>query len=84
MNKYNVYILSSRVSKKSYVGITNDIDRRLREHNSGKHFYTKRHVPWVVIHLEEYASLKEARAREVFLKTTSGRRLLKKIFARAG
>lgn len=77
---YIVYILKSSILNKGYVGFTNNLSRRIDEHNSGKHFYTKRHKPWVVIHQEEFQSFKEARTREKFLKSTSGRRFLKRIF----
>ena len=79
---FTVYILKSLVAKKSYVGMTNNTERRLKEHNSGKHFYTKRHMPWEIIHKEQLSTLKEAKAREKYLKSTSGRRLLKKLFQR--
>lgn len=62
--------------------MTNDLIRRLSEHNSGKHFYTKRYCPWVMIYSEEYDSLKEARAREKYLKSSSGRRFLKELFSK--
>ncbi len=77
---FAVYVLMSKTVKKSYVGVTNDIKRRLQEHNSGKHFYTKRYTPWEVVHTEAFDSMKTAHAREKFLKSTGGRRVLKKIF----
>ncbi|MFA6257435.1 MAG: GIY-YIG nuclease family protein [Candidatus Paceibacterota bacterium] len=77
---YFLYILKSTVSLKSYVGITNNLNRRLAEHNSGKSFYTKRHCPWTMIYNEKYDSLKEARKREKYLKSASGRKFLKKLF----
>ncbi|MDP4009208.1 MAG: GIY-YIG nuclease family protein [bacterium] len=80
---YVVYLLKSSVVKKSYVGVTNDIGRRIAEHNSGKHFYTERHMPWKIVYTEEFPSFDEARKREKYLKTASGRRFLKKIFDRA-
>jgi putative endonuclease len=70
------------ICSKSYVGITDDIDRRLREHNSGKHLYTKRYMPWELIYSEELASIDEARKREKYYKSTTGRRALKKLFNR--
>jgi len=70
------------IDPKSYVGITDDIDRRLREHNSGKHLYTKRYMPWELIYTEELASIDEARKREKYYKSTTGRRALKKLFGR--
>ncbi len=75
-----VYVLKSNIVKKSYVGLTDSIEGRLKEHNSGKHFYTKRYLPWKVIHKEEFDNFTEARRREKFLKSTSGRRFLKKLF----
>ena len=75
-----IYVLKSNTTRKSYVGVTNDIKRRLKEHNSGKHFYTKRYLPWEIIHQEEFNNFKNARSRELFLKSTSGRRFLKKLF----
>ena len=76
-----VYILSSLVAKKSYVGMTDDLDRRLLEHNSGKSKYTSSYAPWKVIYEEKHQSLADARNREKYFKSTSGRRLLKKIFS---
>ena len=70
------------IDSKSYVGVTDDIDRRLREHNSGKHLYTKRYMPWKLIYSEELASIDEARKREKYYKSTTGRRALKKLFNR--
>ncbi len=75
-----VYILKSEIYNKSYVGSTNNFDRRLSEHNSGKGIYTRRYKPWKLIKLEEYSTYAEARKREYFLKTGVGRNELKTIF----
>ncbi|MBI2673671.1 MAG: GIY-YIG nuclease family protein [Candidatus Zambryskibacteria bacterium] len=77
---YYIYVLKSCSVQKSYVGMTNNLDRRLAEHNSGKHFYTKRHKPWVMIYHEQYDNLTEARKREKQLKTANGRKFLKTLF----
>ena len=77
---FTVYVLKSKIVQKSYVGVTDDMVRRLKEHNYGKHFYTRRYVPWEIIHTENFNNFRDARAREVFLKTTGGRRFLKKLF----
>ena len=78
---YFIYLLKSEVAHKSYVGVTNNLERRLGEHNSGRHAYTKRYLPWRVVYTENYDNFKEARQREKYLKSSSGRKLLKKIFA---
>ena len=72
-----VYVLKSISAEKSYVGMTENLERRLGEHNAGKHAYTKRHVPWIVIHEEIYSTLHNARIREKYLKSAAGRRFLK-------
>jgi len=74
---YFLYVLKSEIAKKSYVGITTDLKRRVKEHNSGKNFYTKRHCPWSIIYTEKFNSREEARKREKYLKTAAGRRYLK-------
>jgi len=75
---YFVYVLLSKVAVKSYVGITNDLQRRLQEHNLSKHVYTKRYIPWIIIYSEEQSSQESARKRERYLKSAAGRAYLKK------
>ena len=77
---YALYILKSQTANKSYVGMTNDLERRLLEHNSGKNFYTKRYTPWKVIYQENCDSLVSARKREKYFKSSAGRKVMKKIF----
>jgi len=72
-----VYILKSAKFPKTYVGSTTDIQRRISEHNSGKHFFTKRYLPWVVVYSEEFSELSTARKREKYLKSVAGRRFIK-------
>jgi putative endonuclease len=68
----------SEVYPKTYVGITNDIRRRLREHNAGEQIYTKRYVPWKMIYKEDCITRNLARKKEVYLKSAAGRNWLKK------
>ena len=75
---YIVYVLKSKNFPKSYVGITDNLERRLGQHNDSNSFYTKRYVPWFVIHKEEYENRVEARAREKYLKSAAGRKFLRK------
>jgi len=77
---YYLYILKSVNSPKSYVGITDNLERRLEQHNQGNSFYTKRYAPWLIIHNEKYKNRDEARKREKYLKTAVGRKFLKQIF----
>jgi len=73
-----VYILRSTVDKNLYVGSTDNIRRRLTEHNSGKVDSTKSRIPFI---LEAYIAVKDqtkAIELEQYFKTGSGRALLKK------
>jgi putative endonuclease len=75
---YYVYILYSLNANKSYVGSTDNPERRLSEHNSGRSYFTDRYKPWVLIYLEEYRDKISALRREKYLKSRSGRRWIKK------
>lgn len=77
---YYVYILKSKLFKKIYVGKTDNVERRLKEHNSGKSIYTKRYKPWELLCFEEFVTNIEAINREKFYKTKIGRVRLKEIF----
>ncbi len=74
-----VYLLQSKKDNKTYLGSTNDLVRRLKEHDDGKVIATKNRRPLILVYSENYATLIEARIRERFLKTTSGRRELRKL-----
>ncbi len=76
---FYVYCLQSKkYPKELYFGYTIDLKKRLLEHNSGRNISTKRYLPWKVIYYEACLSETEAKRREGYLKTTIGRRMLKK------
>jgi len=81
--RFWVYVVRSELSGKLYVGQTNDLAGRLRQHNdpeSNRSLYTKRTPgPWSLAHAEEFPSRREAMARERFLKTGHGRDWLRGI-----
>lgn len=74
-----VYVLLSEVKPIKYVGFTSDINRRLKEHNSGLSKFTKAYKPWKLVYKEEFESRQEARNREKYLKSGFGREFLKNI-----
>ena len=76
---FTVYALKSGKDGRIYVGFTQDINRRLKEHNSGKTKSTKGWVPWFVIFTEEVETREEARAREIYLKSGVGKEYLKSL-----
>ena len=77
---YYVYILKSEIKEKTYVGFTNNLERRIKEHNSVRSKYTSKYVPWRIIYQEKLATLAEAKARELYLKSAAGRKFRKKLF----
>ena len=79
--KYTVYVLSSLAARKSYVGSTNNLIRRFDEHNRGRSYFTRQFRPWKIIYTEEFELENEAKKREKYLKSASGRnKVLKKLF----
>ena len=71
---FYVYVLYSSKVDGYYLGITNDVDRRLIEHNNGNTQSTRYGIPWMIAHKEVFETRKEARTREKYLKSAAGRR----------
>ena len=71
-----LYVLESLNSKFRYVGITSDINRRINQHNKGYSKSTKNFKPFKIKLIEQFDSYKEARKREIFLKSGVGRKYL--------
>lgn len=65
---YFFYILKSKKFKKLYLGYTNDLRKRLSEHNKGLSKATKPYIPWRLVYYEAYLSKQEAITRENNLK----------------
>lgn len=68
---FYVYILKSKKDGNLYIGSTNDLERRVEEHNAGLVFSTKARVPLDLIYYEAYKSQMDARNREKNLKIRS-------------
>ena len=78
---YYVYLLESKKDSSWYIGYSQDLRKRFESHNDGKNKATMYKRPWVLIYYEAYFIMKDAKKREVFLKSGSGRRFLKKQIA---
>jgi putative endonuclease len=72
-----VYVLKSDKDGRYYVGMTQNLVRRLKEHNSGRTKSTKGYRPWILIHHEAYPNREAARKREKYLKSGYGKQWLK-------
>jgi putative endonuclease len=77
---YFVYVLKSIKFAKTYTGITDDINRRLNGHNESHTGYTNKYKPWVILYTEKCRDRIEARGREKYLKSATGRKWIKEKF----
>ena len=75
---YYVYAIKSEVDGRVYVGLSKDVNKRLLEHNAGRTKSTKGYRQWKLVYSEEVGSRVDARIREKYLKTGSGKEWLKK------
>ena len=69
---FYVYVLYSEKYDRMYIGMSNDVNRRLKEHNSRQNRSTKAYAPWIVILKEEFGTRTAARKREKYLKSGIG------------
>jgi putative endonuclease len=74
-----VYILQSEKNNRYYVGSTNDLVRRLSEHNSGHTESLKNLLPVKLVFSKEYSVKGEAGRMERHLKKLKSRAILEKI-----
>lgn len=74
---YYIYLLLLN-DRKIYKGVTTDLERRIGEHKLGKVASTKNKRPLKLIHYEAYLLKSDADRREKYLKTTYGRRDIKR------
>ncbi len=86
---FYVYTIYNKVSDKIYIGQTNNLERRLQEHNYqdlkvGGKYTSKYNGRWIVFYSREYDSRSGAMLREKQLKSSQGRIFLKKILNERG
>jgi putative endonuclease len=74
-----VYAIKSTVRNYIYVGMTNNVNRRLIEHNNGENRSTKAYKPFVLIYTAEFQTRIEAREKEKYLKSGIGKEYLKSL-----
>ena len=66
-----VYIIKSKKDRSLYTGYTNNLKRRLAEHNKSQSVYTKNKGQYELVYFEGYKSMKDAKYRETQLKKYS-------------
>ncbi|TSC81236.1 MAG: putative endonuclease [Parcubacteria group bacterium Gr01-1014_19] len=74
---YYVYVLRSIKDNRFYTGHTDDLRKRLQEHNGKQNFSTKHRAPFKLIYYEACLHITDAKSREKYLKSGMGKRYLK-------
>ena len=64
-----VYILQSMQNGRYYIGSTDDLERRLQDHEAGNTATTRHNKPWKLVYSERLLTLAEARRRERKIKS---------------
>lgn len=75
---FYAYILLSKKDRKFYIGYTTDLKRRLKEHVAGQVTSTRNRRPLLLVMYEAYKMEEDAKARELFFKSTKGKQQLRK------
>ena len=76
MKFYYVYVLYNKIKNFIYIGYSENLIQRFKEHNKGLSESTKPYIPLELIHYEAYKNIKDAKRREEYLKTNRGRTTL--------
>ena len=74
---YYVYVLISEKDGKFYTGSTDDLKRRINQHNSGYAKSTMNRRPLKLIYYEACLEESDARRREKYLKSGMGKKYLR-------
>ncbi len=79
METITVYALKSMTHNYIYVGQTNNLERRIAEHNNKQNKSTKHYAPFQLIYQEKHTNRIEARIREKYFKSGVGKDFLKSL-----
>jgi putative endonuclease len=79
-----VYILEAKESKRYYIGQTENLGERVKQHNEGRNLSTKAYIPWQLKWWKEYESRSEAIKVERKLKGIKKRSGLEKFVSEYG
>lgn len=71
MGMYRVYVIQNETHR-FYIGLSDDVERRLCDHNSGVSTWTRHRGPWKLVWQSEPMNLTEARKLENLLKAKKG------------
>ncbi|NIO09009.1 MAG: GIY-YIG nuclease family protein [Deltaproteobacteria bacterium] len=78
--KWVYYLQSVNHPHQTYIGLTSDLEKRLRDHNHGCSHHTRKYRPWKIVVAMKFADDEKAIAFERYLKSGSGRAFAKRRF----
>ena len=79
MENYYTYIIESHSNFRWYIGHSNDIERRLTEHNSGQNKSTRGKGPWKLIFLRNFDNNLDANRFELKLKKLRNKKFISQL-----
>ena len=74
---FYVYAISSLRRNYIYVGMSSNVDRRIKEHNTGKEKTTRPYLPFRLLYVESCENRAAARKREKYWKSGTGKEQLR-------
>lgn len=74
---FSVYILFSQKDSRLYIGFSTNVEARVKKHNSGGNKSTANRIPLELIFCEFYLFEEDARKREMYFKTSMGKKAIK-------
>jgi putative endonuclease len=79
VKEYYTYILYSESRNRYYIGSTNNLERRLEEHNHCHTKSTRSGIPWKIVYTKSFESSGEAKYYERFLKKQKSRKFIERL-----
>ncbi|TWR24492.1 GIY-YIG nuclease family protein [Mucilaginibacter achroorhodeus] len=79
--EYFCYIIYSERLDKYYVGHTEDLNTRLKQHNLGISTFTSKADDWILVYSEAFSSREDARSREFEIKKKKSRKYIEWLIA---
>ena len=76
---WKVYIIYSEKIDRYYTGVTEDLKWRLERHNQGWGKFTKRGIPWKVVHIERFESKSNTLKREREIKARKSKKYIENL-----
>lgn len=73
---FSVYILKSQKDNSYYIGVTNNLARRISEHQKCLSKSTKNKTPWHLVYQEDFDTIKSAYQREKEIKSRKKRKYI--------